>query len=67
MTKATKGREAAEEVEEMISRDATGIPKTKNKFKRVVVDQFGGPEVLKVVEEEAPRPSEGEVRVRVLG
>ncbi len=51
----------------MISRDATGIPKTKNKFKRVVVDQFGGPEVLKVVEEEAPRPSEGEVRVRVLG
>src|SRR5262249_21458964 len=31
-----------------------------------VVDHFGGPEVLKVIEEDAPRPGEGEVRVKVL-
>src|SRR6185295_8942726 len=35
-------------------------------MKRVVIDHFGGPEVLKVVEEEDPRPGPGEVRVRVL-
>jgi NADPH2:quinone reductase len=34
--------------------------------KRVVVDHFGGPEVLRVVEEDDPRPGPGEVRVRVL-
>lgn len=35
-------------------------------MKRVIVDHFGGPEVLKVIEEDAPRPGPGEVRVRVL-
>src|SRR5437773_3623110 len=35
-------------------------------MKRVVVDHFGGPEVLRVVEEDDPRPGVGEVRVRVL-
>jgi NADPH:quinone reductase-like Zn-dependent oxidoreductase len=35
-------------------------------MKRVVVDHFGGPEVLKVVEEEVPRPGPGEVLVKVL-
>ena len=35
-------------------------------MQRVVVDHYGGPEVLKVVEEDAPRPGPGEVRVRVL-
>src|SRR5438445_4124762 len=35
-------------------------------MKRVVVDQYGGPEVLRVVEEDDPRPGAGEVRVRVL-
>ena len=35
-------------------------------MKRVVVDRFGGPEVLRVVEDEDPRPGPGEVRVRVL-
>ena len=35
-------------------------------MKRVIVDHYGGPEVLQVVEEEAPRPGPGEVRVRVL-
>jgi NADPH2:quinone reductase len=34
--------------------------------KRVVVDHFGGPDVLRVVEDEDPRPGSGEVRVRVL-
>jgi NADPH:quinone reductase len=35
-------------------------------MKRVVVDHYGGPEVLTVVEEEDPRPGPGEVRVKVL-
>jgi NADPH:quinone reductase len=35
-------------------------------MKRVVVDHYGGPEVLKIVEEDDPRPGPGEVRVRVL-
>jgi NADPH:quinone reductase-like Zn-dependent oxidoreductase len=34
--------------------------------KRVVVDRCGGPEVLRVVEEDDPRPGPGEVRIRVL-
>ena len=35
-------------------------------MKRVIVDRYGGPEVLRVVEEDAPQPGPGEVRVRVL-
>jgi NADPH:quinone reductase len=35
-------------------------------MKRVVVDHFGGPEVVRVVEDDDPRPGRGEVRVRVL-
>jgi NADPH:quinone reductase len=35
-------------------------------MKRVVVDHYGGPEVLRMVEKEDPRPGPGEVRVRVL-
>ncbi len=35
-------------------------------MKRVVVDRYGGPEVLRVVAEDDPRPGVGEVRVRVL-
>jgi NADPH2:quinone reductase len=35
-------------------------------MKRVIVDRFGGPEVLRVVEDQDPRPGPGEVRVRVL-
>ena len=35
-------------------------------MQQVVIDRYGGPEVLKVVEEDAPRPGPGEVRVRVL-
>src|SRR5499427_2865904 len=35
-------------------------------MKRVVVDHFGGPEVLRVIEDDYPRPGPGEVRVRVL-
>jgi NADPH2:quinone reductase len=35
-------------------------------MKRVVVDRFGGPEVVTVVEDLDPRPARGEVRVRVL-
>src|SRR5437763_7572906 len=35
-------------------------------MRRVVVDHFGGPEVLRMVEEADPRPGPGEVRVKVL-
>src|SRR5438132_980931 len=35
-------------------------------MKRVVVDHYGGPEVLTVVEDNDPRPGPGEVLVRVL-
>jgi NADPH:quinone reductase-like Zn-dependent oxidoreductase len=35
-------------------------------MKRVIVEEFGGPEVLKVVEDREPRPGPGEVRVKVL-
>src|SRR6476469_1239994 len=35
-------------------------------MKRVVIDRFGGPEVLNVVEVDVPRPGPCEVRVRVL-
>ena len=35
-------------------------------MRRVVVDHYGGPEVLMIVEEDDPRPGPGEVRVRVL-
>jgi NADPH:quinone reductase-like Zn-dependent oxidoreductase len=35
-------------------------------MKRVVIDQFGGPEVLKVVDDDIPEPGPGEARVRVL-
>src|SRR5512133_3041986 len=33
---------------------------------RVIVTHYGGPDALRVVEEEAPEPKHGEVRVRVL-
>jgi NADPH:quinone reductase-like Zn-dependent oxidoreductase len=35
-------------------------------MKRVVVDHFGGPEVVRVMEDDDPQPGPGEVRVRVL-
>ncbi len=36
-------------------------------YKRLEISKFGGPEVLRIVEEEAPpEPSAGEVRVKVL-
>src|SRR4051812_42333952 len=35
-------------------------------MKRVVVDHYGGPEVVTVVDDEDPRPGPGEVLVRVL-
>jgi NADPH2:quinone reductase len=35
-------------------------------MKRVIVDRYGGPEVLRVLDDEDPRPATGEVRVRVL-
>jgi NADPH2:quinone reductase len=37
-----------------------------DRMKRVIVDHYGGPEVLRIVEEDVPRPGPGEVRVKVL-
>jgi NADPH:quinone reductase len=36
------------------------------KHTRVIVTHYGGPDALRVVEEEVPEPKRGEVRVRVL-
>ena len=36
------------------------------KHTRIVVTHYGGPDALRVVEEECPAPKDGEVRVRVL-
>src|SRR5512134_2354047 len=33
---------------------------------RIIVSHYGGPEELRVIEEECPEPKDGEVRVRVL-
>src|SRR5690348_807253 len=36
------------------------------RYERVIVTHYGGPDALRVVEEECPEPKNGEVRVRVL-
>lgn len=36
------------------------------KHNRIVVDHYGGPEALRMVEEERPNPKQGEVRVKTL-
>lgn len=36
------------------------------KSRRIIVTHYGGPDALEVLEEEAPEPKAGEVRVRVL-
>lgn len=33
---------------------------------RIIVSHYGGPDELRVIEEECPEPKKGEVRVRVL-
>ena len=38
----------------------------QSRMKRVVVDHYGGPDVLRVVDDDVPRPGPGDVRVRVL-
>lgn len=40
--------------------------KRKLKYTRIVVAHYGGPDELRVVEEECPEPKTGEVRIRVL-
>jgi NADPH:quinone reductase-like Zn-dependent oxidoreductase len=41
-------------------------PANGDRMKRIVVERFGGPEVIEVVEEDRPRPGPREVRVKVL-
>ena len=49
---------------------ATGVPRWPDErgteMKRMIVDHYGGPDVLKLVEEDDPRPSRGEGAGRVL-
>ena len=48
--------------------DATGPDDRSSqnlKYRRIVITQHGGPEVLQVLEEDLPEPQPGEVRVRV--
>src|SRR5512135_1549344 len=40
--------------------------KRRMKHSRVIVTHYGGPDALRVIEEERPEPRAGEVRVRVL-
>src|SRR5262249_57107699 len=40
--------------------------KRSMRHRRIIVTHYGGPEELRVVEEECPEPKHGEVRVRVL-
>src|SRR6266540_299495 len=47
-------------------KEPSWAPKERRGMKRVIVGHFGGPEVLRVVEEDDPRAGPGEVRVRVL-
>jgi NADPH2:quinone reductase len=37
-----------------------------DRMKRVVVDHYGGPEVVRVIDDRVPRPGPAEVRIRVL-
>jgi NADPH:quinone reductase len=48
------------------ARKTTVSANERKTMKRVVVDHYGGPEVLRVVEDEIPEPGPSEVRVRVL-
>src|SRR5512146_307779 len=36
------------------------------RYTRIIVTHYGGPDALRVVEEECPEPKDGEVRLRVL-
>ncbi len=36
------------------------------KHRRIIVTYYGGPDAVRVIEEECPEPNDGEVRVRVL-
>src|SRR5918911_627594 len=49
-----------------IVRRLTSLDGSVVEMKRVVVDHYGAPEVLKIVDDEDPRPGPGEVLVRVL-
>ncbi len=36
------------------------------KYKHIVITRIGGPEVLQMIEDEAPEPKVGAVRVKIL-
>jgi NADPH2:quinone reductase len=63
-TEQAGGRSGASDVVAEVR--TTDGPVSAESMKRVLVDHYGGPEVVKVVEVEVPRPGPGEVRVRVL-
>jgi NADPH:quinone reductase-like Zn-dependent oxidoreductase len=45
---------------------ANSARRRSTRYTRIIVTHYGGPEALRVVEEECPEPKDGEVRVRVL-
>jgi NADPH:quinone reductase len=56
---------------EIVKPDRTGSSVSRGKessirHTRIIVTHYGGPDALRVVEEECPEPKSGEVRVRVL-
>src|SRR5262245_31095195 len=47
-------------------RSGSGRNRSKMRHKRVIVTHYGGPDAIRVIEEEWPEPKSGEARVRVL-
>jgi NADPH:quinone reductase-like Zn-dependent oxidoreductase len=60
------GGRTAELVGSRINWSARQGRKGPTRHKRIIVTHYGGPDALRVVEEECPEPRDGEVRVRVL-
>ena len=48
------------------AQQTTVSARDRKRMRRVVVDHYGGPDVLKLVEDDVPEPGPGEVLVRVL-
>jgi len=48
------------------TRDSASALEVRMKHQRIVVSQYGGPDVLQLIDEDAPQPRAGEARVKVL-
>src|ERR1051325_11334628 len=52
--------------EPVLNESTAPLRSTSMRNRRVIVTHYGGPDVLRVIEEECPEPKSGEVRVRML-